>query len=51
MTQYLYHLRTSLEIHYTNTFHFLLQNNYNSLLMGIETLYDAKQVKLNRIFN
>ena len=29
----------------------LLQNNYNSLLMGIETLYDAKQVQLNRIFN
>ena len=24
---------------------------HNSLLTGIETLYDAKQVKLNRIFN
>ena len=36
MTWYLYNLRSSLEIHYANTF-FLLQNNYNSLLMGIET--------------
>ena len=24
---------------------------HNSLLMGIKTLYDAKQVKLNRIIN
>ena len=30
---------------------YLLQNNYNSVLMGIETLYEAKQVQLNRIFN
>ena len=37
MTWYLYHLRSSLEIH-------------NSLLMGIEALYKAKQVQLNRIF-
>ena len=32
-----------LEIHWKFD---LLQNNYNSLLMGIETLHDAKQVQL-----
>ena len=37
-------------VKYNGTQHaYLFQNNCNSLLMGIETLYDAKQVKLNRI--
>ena len=38
----------SLGIHYKNTFHYI---NYKTITMGIETLYDVKQVPLNRLFN
>ena len=51
MTQYLYHIRTSLEIQYTNTFHFLLKQLQKFTHGNKKTLYDAKQVKLNKIFN
>ena len=44
-----------LEVHLNSLYKYipfnLLQNSYNSLLMGIKTLYDAKEVKLNRIFS